>query len=159
MKLFPLRRNAGENILRSREREKVVADRMRVVGEKHYSAERAGVAQLNSPHPASGHLLPVERGEGMLWLVRNLLLVPSFAFPPSATIFISMPAAQAASAFSASRWLIYAFRAFAPLRENFHPGPASGVICHLPDADLQALTFRMSLLPPVVLAGGSALWV
>jgi len=26
------------------------------------------------------------RGEGMLWLVRNLLLVPSFAFPPSAII-------------------------------------------------------------------------
>jgi type II restriction enzyme len=47
---------------------------------------RGEVAQLNSPHPASGHLLPVERGEGMLWSVRNLLLVPSFAFPPSAII-------------------------------------------------------------------------
>jgi Dam-replacing family len=26
------------------------------------------------------------RGEGMLWFVRNLLLVPHFAFPPSAII-------------------------------------------------------------------------
>ena len=53
---------------------------------------------------------------------------------------------------------------FAPLRlcvRSSTPARplASGVICHLPDADLQALTFRMSLLPPVVLAGGSALWV
>jgi type II restriction enzyme len=47
---------------------------------------RGEEAQINSPHPASGHLLPVERGEGMLWVVRNLLLVPYFAFPPSAII-------------------------------------------------------------------------
>jgi type II restriction enzyme len=45
---------------------------------------RGEVAQLNSPHPVP---LPAQsRGEGMLWSVRNLLLVPHFAFPPSAII-------------------------------------------------------------------------
>jgi type II restriction enzyme len=45
---------------------------------------RGEVAQIKSPRPDP---LPAQsRGEGMLWRVRNLLLVPHFAFPPSAII-------------------------------------------------------------------------
>src|ERR1700690_1579855 len=45
---------------------------------------RGEVVRLKSPRP---NPLPAEsRGEGMLWLVRNFLLVPHFAFPPSAII-------------------------------------------------------------------------
>ncbi len=46
--------------------------------------EGRGKNPIKSPRPDP---LPTEsRGEGMLWLVRNLLLVPHFAFPPSAII-------------------------------------------------------------------------
>jgi len=45
---------------------------------------RGEVAQIKTPRPDP---LPAQsRGEGMLWRVKNLLLVPSFAFPPSAII-------------------------------------------------------------------------
>jgi len=46
--------------------------------------EGRGEKPIKSPRP---NPLPAEsRSEGTLWLVRNLLLVPSFAFPPSAII-------------------------------------------------------------------------
>ena len=45
--------------------------------------EGRGEKLIKSPRPDP---LPAGRGEGMLWLVRNLLLVPSFAFPPSTII-------------------------------------------------------------------------
>ena len=46
--------------------------------------EGRGEKTIKSPRP---NPLPAEsRGEGMLWRVRNLLLVPHFAFPPSAII-------------------------------------------------------------------------
>jgi type II restriction enzyme len=45
---------------------------------------RGEVVRIKSPRPDPR---PAQsRGEGMLWLVRNLLLVPHFAFPPSAII-------------------------------------------------------------------------
>ncbi len=46
--------------------------------------EGRGEKPIKSPRPVP---LPAQsRGEGMLWRVRNLLLVPHFAFPPSAII-------------------------------------------------------------------------
>lgn len=45
---------------------------------------RGEVARIKTPLPVP---LPAQlRGEGMIWRVRNLLLIPSFAFPPSAIV-------------------------------------------------------------------------